>query len=328
MLSNSEQLNEQQQKVLLGDIANNTDDITKSLDEVIKHNDEKNESIQKLDDFDNNKSCTEHINNLRNSVSGSNEDINNLKEKINALIQEISFLKNLKSEDGNESTNSFIEYNPVNEENKKQAIAQIKLLQTNNTEQRNFIVKLRNEISSLEQETHSSSDLSEEEIREKSNEIDQLERIVTEFEHCIYALESEIDLLNNQLSSLGRSNNPNQENISSEQGATDNAEIAQLTALLDQTMQLYSDQSLLSELATEAAKCEKMIDLLIVINNSFISLGVTCAFYIKTEISNNKSIPDGFLSKAEEELLRKTELNKKGNQFSIATKMFYWDKYC
>lgn len=320
------------QTQLIHNTLGNIGEINKSINEAKTNNQQKHNILSQLVNKESiGADYAQNVVHLRDSVEASESEIDSLQAKITALTNEIEFLKGLKSDADSPSLefeSDFIRKNAsslTDNANKQNVINQISMLRENNEQQRSFIVKLRNDILALEKEVSSRSDLSFEDMQEKLTEIQHLEKIITEFEHCVYSLESEIELLHRQLTLL-ESNEAEAKNVNSVE-KTDQNELSDIKAVLDNTMQMYGDQSILTEFAMAAAQCEKIIDLLVVINNSFNALGVVAAFHIRTEIAHNKSLPDGFLSSKEESLLTQNTLPKGGEQFSVGGKMFYWDNH-
>lgn len=315
---------------LISNAFDNIQEIKQSLNSATQKNSEKQEIVNQLstlnvgfEDYEDN------VSHLRTAVNTSESDIQTLTEKIRALTNEIEFLKNLKSEcdaNGLSIDSELISSNAhklANDQSKESVLNQISQLRENNEQQRNFIIKLRNNISELENEVSSKPGLSDDDLQQKLLEIERLEKIVAEFEHCVFSLESEVDLLHEQLRLLEQS--PEKSNVNESKEVEH--ELLELKEQFENTMQTYKDQCALTDFAMEAAKCEKVIELLVVLNNCFQSLDVKSAFHIRTEITHNKSIPSGFLSSKEETLLTQEVMPPQGEQFKIGNKMYYWNSH-
>lgn len=325
------------QAELIEESLTNIEHISGSLDNVINCNNEKKDalssSFKEQSYFSKNQPYQENINSLKTSVSVSNHELNDFKEKIKALVKEIDFLKGIKSEtlDEDAEYNSELIYNQASKLDQQLSdsnlLSQVNLLRENNAEQRAFIVRLRNDIASLENEVSTQTDLTPDQIQNKLLEIEQLERMVSEFEHCIFSLESEVELLHQKIDELN--SKPNKYSKDNTQTINNGVqqELTDLKVLFDNTMNMYNDQSTLIDLAVELAKHDKIIDLLIAINNAIESLNIKSAIYVRTEIANNKNIPSGMLSPQEENLLASKVEPNRGSQFLLDNKVFFWDKH-
>ncbi|WP_229854655.1 hypothetical protein [Thalassotalea marina] len=317
---------------LISDTFANISEINQSLQSAANANKNKSSIINQLSNLvSNSNDYEQNISNLKTAVNSSEGELEILREKVKALTNEIEFLKNLRSEcetNGLSIDTDFIRSNAhklTDEASRQSVMRQINQLRENNEQQRHFIVKLRNNMTTLEQEVSSRTDLSQEDIELKLMEIEHLESIIAEFEHCVYALESEVDLLHQQLKLLeNSSNSPLIEESSSN---SVEQELKQLKELFENSMQMYSEQSALTEFAMEAAKCNKIIELLVVLNNCFNALEVIAAFHIRTEITHDKSIPSGFLSSKEEKLLVQETRPTSGSTVKIGNKMYFWDNH-
>jgi len=327
-------------EIIIQESLNNIEQITDSLESALQCNSKQEESL--ADNFSEDSffgmspPYKENISSLKDSVSSTNTELVDFQEKIKALTQEIDFLKGIKTEslDENSEFNSDVLYNQASKLSQKlnddNLLSQVTLLRENNAEQRDFIVKLRNDISALENDIASQPDLAPEEVQEKLLEIEKLEQMVFELEHCIIALESEVELLHKKLDEFNRAKQDNDVQADSDSELSDSfnasQEVIQLKQQLKNTEHKFNDQSILVELSMKLAKCEKIVDLLVEINNSITSLELLAAIYIRTEIANNKSIPTKLLNSQEEELLASKVVPERGARFTTNTKEFFWDK--
>lgn len=84
-----------------------------------------------------------------------------------------------------------------NGEGHQRTLAEIQKLRMNNQNQRNMIIDLEKELRSLRREAKDTDD--ETVTSARNNDINRLERLVKECEHCIETLESEVDLLHMQI---------------------------------------------------------------------------------------------------------------------------------
>ena len=324
---------------LVNSTFDNIKEINQSLNDASQFNQEKIDILNRLNTQTiNSESYVKNINLLKTTLTDSEREIANLEDKIKALTNEIEFLKNLKTE--SQDIASDFDYEVIanakfslSDTNSEHGInQQIRLLRENNEIQRDFIVKLRNELSLLEKEVSASSHLTTDEMQEKLLEIENLEKLIAEFEHCIFSLESEVELLHEQLVMIEKSASQTdastiESSTTSSTESSPSQQVHELNKMLESTMQMYGDQGVITEFAINAAKCEKLVDLLVVINASFSSLGVTAAFHMRTEVTHNKSFPSHFLNANEEKMITEEAMPKSGPQFNTGSKMFFWDKY-
>lgn len=335
LLEPNQPLEEISQESLVQAALENIGDIQDNLTVAQAHNQDKLKIIENLNKHASKTNASDtikaHINALTKPVEIANQETELLKDKIKALSNEIEFLKNLKTEANKPSSdfnNLHSNQSMLTSDTKQVFEHQLLLLRENNDEQRAFIIKLRTEINDLEEKLAGNKNLPQHEVQQYLNEIAHFERMIAEFEHCIFSLESEIELLQEQIQSLNPDKNNDETALArSVDNAQSSQELHDMQLMIDNAMQMYNDQSVLTELAIKSAQCKTIVDLMLVINQTMETIDVTCAFHIRTEITNNKSVPPNLLAPLEEQLLTNPEAPNSGVQFPIGDKMFFWDRY-
>jgi hypothetical protein len=176
---------------------------------------------------------------------------------------------------------------------RRMTLDQIRSLQNNNSEQRNIIVDLKREIQTLQKELQSHSDLTQEEVKAKIDRIADLEAMIKECDHCISILESEVEMLYSQVANI-----EDQEQLDNGQ-SKDNQEIerltqelTQMTDMMNNTMTLYGDQSIVTKFAMESAAVSSIKELMVLLDSTVRAMGPTPAIDIRTKIVNASITPE------------------------------------
>lgn len=186
---------------------------------------------------------------------------------------------------------------------RQQTLGQINNLQDNNSSQRNMITDLRREIMALETDIDQQEGLTQREIDEKNAQIEKLNQLIKECDHCISALESEVEMLYQQMENL---NSTPSEDTSDGDEEDDsrlladieklNAELQQMSDMIDNTMALHNDQTVLSNLTMDCTASTDFKGILLSIDKAIRGFSVTPGIDIRTKTANCHLIPEADFS--------------------------------
>lgn len=263
--------------------------------------------------------------------------------EIGSLTKEIHQLKNGihdKTQSSVHPTESLIigeeifcddedHFSAVPIERKNNTLNQIHLLQDNNIEQRNMIADLRREIMTLEEELQDNDGLSKEEVHGKTKKIEKLESLIRECDHCILALESEVEMLYNQLANIEdqqRLTNPSERSDQKQEVERLNKELDQMTDMMNNTMTLYGDQSILTKFAMESANASCVKGILIALDNAIRNTSLTPAIEIRIKTGRFNLIPESHFSISDVKELKLEAPSTAGAQRQIGEKLLFWNK--
>ena len=182
----------------------------------------------------------------------------------------------------------------------KRTYAEIEQLRTNNQNQRSIIIDLEKELRSLRKSMHETTD--EEEKRDKSKDIERLERLIKECEYCIETLESEVDLLHEQLK---QSVHPDtQQSKPLEEVEKLNRELESISSKLQHTIKQHTQTSIINRLAVEALSTETLEDLSKLLIKAIKDLNITAGFYLQSQAGNAEYYTGNKFTPSEQKLLR------------------------
>lgn len=182
----------------------------------------------------------------------------------------------------------------------KRTLAEIEQLRTNNQSQRNIILDLEKELRSLRKSMHETTD--EDEKEDKSKDIERLERLIKECEYCIETLESEVDLLHEQLQ---QSSHPDVEQSKPQEEVEKlNRELESISSKLQHTIKQHTQTSIINRLAVEALSTKTLEDLSKLLIKAIKDLNITAGFYLQSQAGNAEYYTGNKFTPAEQKLLR------------------------
>lgn len=311
-----------------------------SLDLLNQANDKKFEIAGNIiDDICNNDESTDalkhKLKNLQDHLEKSQSEIGSLTHEIETLKRGVKKDSNTSAERENPDVITETVYCDPNDEllscsRKDQTLKQVHLLQNNNSEQRQMITDLRRDISILEDELQSDPKLTKEEIDEKTEKIEKLESLIRECDHCILALESEVEMLYNQLANIEdqKQLEENAKNINEQQEIERlNQELEQITDMMNNTMTLYGDQSIITQFSMESAEAKTSKDILIALDSAARNMKITPAIAIRTKSGNCQLAPQSHFNENDIAALNSTTQPIQGNHYQANDKEFFWNSY-
>ncbi len=182
----------------------------------------------------------------------------------------------------------------------KRTFAEIEQLRTNNQNQRNIIIDLEKELRSLRKSMHETTDEAEKE--DKSKDIERLERLIKECEYCIETLESEVDLLHEQLK---QGTHPDAEQSKPQEEVEKlNRELESISDKLQHTIKQHAHTSIINRLAVEALSTQTLEDLSKLLIKAIKDLNITAGFYLQSQAGNAEYYTGNKFTPAEQKLLR------------------------
>lgn len=182
----------------------------------------------------------------------------------------------------------------------KRTFAEIEQLRTNNQNQRNIILDLEKELRGLRKSMHETTD--EVEKEDKSKDIGRLERLIKECEYCIETLESEVDLLNEQLK---QSAQPHTEQIKPQEEVEKlNRELENISNKLQHTVKQHSQTSIINRFAVDALSAHTLEELSKLFIKAIKDLNITAGFYLQSQAGNAEYYTGNKFAPSEQKLLR------------------------
>lgn len=181
----------------------------------------------------------------------------------------------------------------------ERTLAEIEQLRNNNQRQRMLILELNSEINKLREQVNDTQD---EKIKEeKSKEIVKLERLVKESEYCIETLESEVDLLREQIANEHESElmHPDIQKI--------NRDIEQMSAKLQQTISQCSTINNINQFSTNLLECNDIESIAQLIVETLKKFNVNFGFYLDCAITQIEYHYDGKSTPQEQKALKFNE---------------------
>lgn len=189
------------------------------------------------------------------------------------------------------------------------SLAEIQQLRHNNTRQRNLIVDLEGEMRLLREAIPLNDDRHEQE--RQSAELNRLERLVKECEHCILALESEVDLLYTQLHEGNQqrtaSAGPSEEEVSLQQLQS---ELGAMADRLEDTLLTSERDSILSQFAQATVRIESIEELARCLISALKRAQLTAGFYLQSKLGNAEYYPAKQFSERERGMIRRTTISQ------------------
>lgn len=177
----------------------------------------------------------------------------------------------------------------------QRSLEEIEKLRSNNQNQRKLILELNSEISVLRESMLTTED--ETLKAEKGQEIVKLERLVKECEYCIETLESEVELLRDQMTDENEKlQHPDIERL--------NRDIEHMSSQLHQTIEQYSQASTVNKFATQLLDCTNIESIAQLLASTLKSMNIAYGFYLDSEVDKIEHYSDGKSSAQEQKSLK------------------------
>lgn len=177
----------------------------------------------------------------------------------------------------------------------QRSLEEIDKLRSNNQNQRKLILELNSEINVLRE---SMLDTDDETLKaEKGQEIVKLERLVKECEYCIETLESEVELLRDQMTDEHEKlQHPDIERL--------NRDIEHMSSQLHQTIEQYSQASIVNKFAMQLLDCSNIESIAQLLASTLKSMNIAYGFYLDSEPDKIEHYSDGKTSAQEQKSLK------------------------
>lgn len=189
------------------------------------------------------------------------------------------------------------------------SLAEIQQLRHNNTRQRNLIVDLEGEMRRLRDTIPHTED--DNERAQQTEKLFKLERLVKECEHCILALESEVDLLYTQLKEREQrqtqSSGPTDEEVSLEQLQS---ELSAMANRLEDVLLNSERDSILSQFAQASVRVQSIEELARCVINALKRGQLTAGFYLQSKLGHAEYYPAKQFSERERAMIRRTTISQ------------------
>jgi hypothetical protein len=224
-----------------------------------------------------------HITNLQKELKMARENIQQFKqlEQDSACFSPLE--NNSPEYDGGQQIQ--VEMSSWAEDGGPQrSLEEIEKLRSNNQNQRQLILDLNSEINLLRESMLATDD--EVLKEEKSQEILKLERLVRECEYCIETLESEVELLRDQMTD-------EQEKLQHPDIERLNRDIERMSAQLHQTIEQCFQASTVNKFATQLLDCSNIETIAQLLVATLKSMNIAYGFYLSSELDNMEHFSDG-----------------------------------
>lgn len=189
------------------------------------------------------------------------------------------------------------------------SLAEIQQLRHNNTRQRNLIVDLEGEMRLLRDAIPQTEN--DAERAEQTEKLAKLERLVRECEHCILALESEVDLLYTQLKEReqqqAHSSGPSDEEVSLEQLQS---ELSAMANRLEDVLLNSERDSILSQFAQASVRVQSIEELARCVISALKRGQLVAGFYLQSKLGHAEYFPAKQFNERERAMIRRTTISQ------------------
>lgn len=185
------------------------------------------------------------------------------------------------------------------------SLGEIQQLRGNNQRQRNLIVDLEGELNKLRQAIPETED---EDLRAAQiNEMERLERLVKECEHCILALESEVELLYTQL----HERQARQEaEAATEQDTTETvAQLRQELDSLSERLEANHNDTLIKQFVLDSLNTESLEEIAKTLFTALKRAQLVAGFAIKSQLGQAEFFPAKHFVPNERSMVRRTTMS-------------------
>lgn len=184
------------------------------------------------------------------------------------------------------------------------SLGEIQQLRGNNVRQRNLIVDLESELNHLRDAIPHTEDLGQREQQEL--EVLRLERLVKECEHCILALESEVEMLYNQLQER-------QARLAAEAEAQPTEEtvekLQQELETLSERLLSSQQDTLLKQFALDSLKSQSIEEIARALFGTLKRAELIAGFVLNSKVGNAEYFPAKHFLDREKAMLRRTTMS-------------------
>lgn len=187
------------------------------------------------------------------------------------------------------------------------SLAEVQQLRSNNVRQRNLIVDLEHELGHLRQAIPETEN-SDERARQTS-EVDGLERLVKECEHCILALESEVDMLYNQLKEREALRAQEQEPAPEEQMSETLTQLHKELDSLNDRLEAGHNDHLITQFALESVRAQTLEELARALFTTLKRAELIAGFYFNSPLGQAEYFPQKHFTPNERGKVRRTSMN-------------------
>jgi hypothetical protein len=177
----------------------------------------------------------------------------------------------------------------------QRSLEEIEKLRSNNQNQRKLILELNSEIGLLRESMLTTDDDTLKE--EKIQEIAKLERLVRECEYCIETLESEVELLRDQMTDdHEKLQHPDIERL--------NRDIEHMSSQLHQTIEQCSHANTINKFAMQLLDCNNIESIAQLLVSTLKSMNIAYGFYLASDLDKIEHSSDGKTSPQEQKSLK------------------------
>ncbi len=188
------------------------------------------------------------------------------------------------------------------------SLAEIQQLRHNNTRQRNLIVDLEGELRHLRDTIPHTED--DAERMKQTEQLSKLERLIRESEHCIIALESEVDLLYTQLHEREQqreiASEPSEEEVSLQQLQS---ELNAMATRLENVLLTSERDSILSQFAQASVRVQSVEELARCVISALKRAHLVAGFYLQSELGHAEYYPSKQFDERERAMIRRTTIS-------------------
>lgn len=177
----------------------------------------------------------------------------------------------------------------------QRSLEEVEKLRSNNQNQRKLILELNSEIGLLRESMLTTEDDTLRE--EKTHEIVKLERLVKECEFCIETLESEVELLRDQMTD-------EQEKLQHPDIERLNRDIEHMSSQLQQTIEQCSHANIVNKFAMQLLECHNIESTAQLLVSTLKSINIAYGFYLASDTDKIEHYSDGKTSSPEQKSLR------------------------
>lgn len=187
------------------------------------------------------------------------------------------------------------------------SLGEIQQLRHNNTRQRNMIVDLESELRQMRTALPEQPETGDQ--AQQFEELQRFERLVKECEHCILALESEVDMLYNQLQEREQAGQQTAgepaEEVTFEQMR---AELEHTAEQLEQALSTSERDAVLSQFAQAILRAESLEELSRCLISALHRAELTAGFKLLSRQGQAEYAPSRLFTEQERRLIRRTSL--------------------
>ncbi len=188
------------------------------------------------------------------------------------------------------------------------SLAEIQQLRHNNTRQRNFIVDLEGELRHLRDAIPHTED--DTERAKQTEQLVKLERLIKESEHCIIALESEVDLLYTQLHEREQQRTAPPETSDAEVSLQQlQSELSAMANRLESVLLTSERDSILSQFAQASVRVQSIEELARCVVSALKRAQLVAGFYLKSQLGDAEYYPAKQFNERERAMIRRTTIS-------------------